>query len=47
VRDPEDLVDGLLIVGALLDADNRKVELLKVLPALGEEHREVFRGLHV
>jgi hypothetical protein len=47
VRDPEDLVNRLLVVRALFDADHRKVELLKVLAALGQEHREVFRGLHV
>ena len=32
--------------GALLDPDDREVELLQVLSALGEEHREVFRDVH-
>jgi hypothetical protein len=42
VRDPEDLVDRLGVVGRLLDPDDREVELLQVLTTLGEEHREVL-----
>ena len=44
VRDAEDLVDRLLVVGGLLDADDGEVELLQVLAALGQEHREVLGG---
>ena len=46
VRDAEDLVDRLRIVGLLLDADDREVELLEVLAALGEEHGEVLGDVH-
>jgi hypothetical protein len=46
VRDAEDLVDGLGIVGVLLDPDDREVELLEVFAALGEEHRQVFGDVH-
>ena len=47
VRDAEDLVDRLLVVRALLDPDDRQVELLEVLTALGQEHGEVFRDVHL
>ena len=47
VRDAEDLVDGLAVVGALLDAHDREVELLEVLARLGEEHRRGTRNVHV
>ena len=46
VRDAEDLVDRLLVVRGLLDADDREVELLQVLAALGQEHGEVLGDLH-
>ena len=46
VRDPEDLVDRVLVVGPLFDADDRKVELLEVLAPLGQEHREVVGRFH-
>ena len=46
VRDPEDLVDRLLVVGLLLDPHDGEVELLEVLATLREEHREVLGGLH-
>ena len=43
MRDAEDLVDGGPVLRRVLDPDDRQVELLKVLPALGQEHREVLR----
>jgi hypothetical protein len=46
VRAAEDLVDRVLVVRALLDPNDRQVELLQVLAALGEEHREVLGDLH-
>ena len=46
VGDAEDLVDRLAVVGRLLEAHDREVELLQVLAALGEEHREVLGGVH-
>ena len=46
VRDPEDLVDRLLVVGPLLDADDGEVQLLEVLAPLGQEHREVLGDVH-
>jgi hypothetical protein len=46
VRDAEDLVDRSRVVGLLLDAHDGEVELLQVLAALGEEHREVLAGVH-
>ena len=42
VRDAEDLVDRLRVVGRLLDPDDGEVELLQVLAPLGEEHGEVL-----
>ncbi len=42
MRDPEDLVDDVLVVGGLLDLDDREVELLNVLTPLGQEHREIL-----
>ena len=44
--DAEDRVDGLAIVGRLLEAHDGEVELLEVLPALGQEHRKVLGGVH-
>jgi hypothetical protein len=44
--DAEDLVDRLLVVGRLLDADDGEIELLEVLAALGQEHGEILGGLH-
>jgi hypothetical protein len=46
VRDAEDLVDRRAVVGLLLDAHDGEVELLQVLAALGEEHREVLARVH-
>ena len=46
VRDAEDLVDRLAVVGRLLDADDGEVELLEVLARLGEEHRQVLGDVH-
>ncbi len=46
MRDSEDLADRLRVVRHLFDADDRQVELLEVLAALGEEHRQVFVELH-
>jgi hypothetical protein len=46
VGDPEDLVDRLLVVGALLDADDGEVELLEVLAPLREEHGEILGRFH-
>ncbi len=34
------------VVGSLLDADDRQVQLLEVLAALGEEHRQVLVEVH-
>ncbi len=31
-----------LVVGGLLDLDDREVELLQVLTPLGQEHREIL-----
>jgi hypothetical protein len=45
MRDAEDLVDRLAVVRGLLDAHDREVELLQVLPALGQEHREILGNL--
>ena len=42
MRDPEDLIDDVLIVGGLLDLNDREVELLYVLAPLGQEHREIL-----
>ena len=44
--DAEDLVDRRAVVGLLLDPHDGEVELLQVLAALGEEHREVLAGVH-
>jgi hypothetical protein len=46
VRDPEDRVDRGLVVRLLLDLDDGEVELLEVLTALREEHRQVLGGVH-
>jgi hypothetical protein len=46
VRDAKDLVDGLAVVGRLLDAHDGEVELLEVLARLGHEHRQVLGGIH-
>ena len=46
VGDAEDRVDGLAILGRLLEAHDGEVELLEVLPALGQEHRKVLGGIH-
>jgi hypothetical protein len=46
VRDAEDLVDRLAVVGRLLDPDDREVELLEVLARLGQEHGQVLRDVH-
>ena len=46
VRDAEDLVDRVAVVGALLDAHDREVERLEVLLGLGEEEREVVGSVH-
>ena len=46
VRDAEDLVDRLAVVGRLLDPDDGEVELLEVLAGLGQEHREVLGDVH-
>ena len=46
VRDPEDLADRLVVVGRLLDADDGEVQLLEVLAALREEHRQVLVEIH-
>jgi hypothetical protein len=46
VGDAEDRVDGLAVVGRLLEAHDGQVQLLEVLPALGQEHREVLGGVH-
>ena len=42
VRDTENLVDRLRVVGLFLDPDHREVELLQVLTPLGQEHGEVL-----
>ena len=44
--DAEDLVDRRAVLGLLLDAHDGEVELLQVLAALGEEHREVLARVH-
>ncbi len=46
VRDPEDLADGLDVVRRLLHPDDREAQLLEVLAALGEEHRQVLVDVH-
>jgi hypothetical protein len=46
VRDAEDLVDRVAIVGLLLDPHEGEVEVLQMLPRLGEEHREIGVELH-
>jgi hypothetical protein len=46
VRDPEDLVDRLAVVGALLDADHCERQLLEMLAGLREEHGEVLGDVH-
>jgi hypothetical protein len=46
VRDAEDLVDRLPVLGVLLDADHGKVQLLEVLARLREEHVEVLIEVH-
>ena len=46
VRDAEDLVDRLAVVGLLLDPDDGEVELLEVLARLRQEHREVLGDVH-
>ena len=46
VRDPEDLVERLVVVAVLLDPDDREVELLEVLTRFGEEHGQVVGVLH-
>ena len=46
VRDPEDLADRLRVVRVLFDADDRQVQLLKVLAAFSEEHRQIFVEVH-
>ena len=42
VRDTENLVDRLRVVGRFLDPDHGEVELLQVLTPLGQEHGEVL-----
>ena len=42
VRDTENLVDRLRVVGGFLDPDHCEVELLQVLTPLGQEHGEVL-----
>jgi hypothetical protein len=46
VRDAEDRIDGLAVVGRLLETHDGQVQLLEVLPALGQEHGEVLGGVH-
>jgi hypothetical protein len=46
VGDAEDRVDGLAVLGRLLECHDGEVELLEVLPALGQEHRKVLGGVH-
>jgi hypothetical protein len=46
VGDAEDRIDRLAVVGHLFEAHDGEVELLEVLPALGQEHGEVLGGVH-
>jgi hypothetical protein len=46
VGDAEDLVDRLAVLRVLLDAHDGEVQLLEVLAALREEHRQVAGGVH-
>ena len=46
MHDAEDRIDAVGVFGSLLEGHDREVELLQVLAALGDEHRQVVARIH-